>query len=295
MASPATDVHQHLWPAAFIEALRSRQRAPRIVGWTLYLDGEPPYEITPSDHDAAIRAALAPGFQRIAVSLSSPLGIEYLDPSESTPLLAKWHRGAARFGAPYEVWASINHVEPDLDDLRQRLTECIGLQVPAGEMVTPEAIDRLAPVLRIVEEAGRAVLVHPGVVPGSDAAGARPGWWPAVVDYTAQLQAAWWSWYLAGRSLLPGLRICFVAGAGLAPLQHERFLARGGGALRHDGNAFVDTSSYGRQALRSLIEALGTEVVVMGTDRPYAEPTDPELGPDVTDAIRVRNPARLLG
>ena len=28
------DVHQHLWPPEFVDALRSRDTAPRLVGWT---------------------------------------------------------------------------------------------------------------------------------------------------------------------------------------------------------------------------------------------------------------------
>ena len=40
-----TDVHQHLWPAPFLAALRARRTAPRMVGWTLELPGERP---TPS-------------------------------------------------------------------------------------------------------------------------------------------------------------------------------------------------------------------------------------------------------
>ena len=50
-----------------------------------------------------------------------------------------------------------------------------------------------------------------------------------VVDYTTQLQAAWWAWhaYLRRREF-PRLRLCFAAAAGLAPVHHERLVARGG-------------------------------------------------------------------
>ena len=57
MPSPSTaeppagrvDVHQHLWPAELVEALRARTGAPRLDGWTLLLDGEPPYPVEPTD------------------------------------------------------------------------------------------------------------------------------------------------------------------------------------------------------------------------------------------------------
>ena len=38
-----------------------------------------------------------------------------------------------------------------------------------------------------------------------------------------------------------------------------------------DPNAFVDTSSYGRQGVDALSRALGIDVLVLGTDRPYAD------------------------
>ncbi|KWX09675.1 amidohydrolase, partial [Carbonactinospora thermoautotrophica] len=71
------DVHQHLWPTPFVEALRERAEPPRLVGWTLLLAGEPDYEVDPADHDVARRAELvrADGLDLALVSLSSPLGV----------------------------------------------------------------------------------------------------------------------------------------------------------------------------------------------------------------------------
>ena len=72
------DVHQHLWPPSLVAALRSRREPPFLDGWTLFLDGEPPYAIPPADHDIARRASLAEsdGLGRALVSLSSPIGVE---------------------------------------------------------------------------------------------------------------------------------------------------------------------------------------------------------------------------
>jgi hypothetical protein len=62
-----------------------------------------------------------------------------------------------------------------------------------------------------------------------------------------------------------------------------------------DRNVYVETSSYGRQAVDALIRALGVDVVVLGSDRPYAEPFhDPHLGAAALRAIRVDNPMRML-
>ena len=128
-------------------------------------------------------------------------------------------------------------------------------------------------------------------------AASLPVWWPAVVDYSAQLQAAWWAWHAAGRAMFGRLRICFAAGAGLAPCHHERFRARGGGRLVIDRDVFVDTSSYGRQGIDALIRALGIDVVVLGSDRPYTTRADLEAlghGAAARRAICISNPNRLL-
>ncbi len=65
----------------------------------------------------------------------------------------------------------------------------VGLQIPATWLAHPGAVETLAPVLDVVQKAGRPVLVHPGPVAPADRE--MPAWCPAVVDYPAQLQAAW--------------------------------------------------------------------------------------------------------
>jgi hypothetical protein len=288
------DVHQHLWPADLLDALRRRAASPMLRGWTLHTAGEAPYDIRPDDHDATLRREIDATAARVLLSLSSPLGIEALRPDEAHPLLAAWHQGVLGLPEPFAGWASVASADPDVDGLKGLFDGGLcGLQVPATDLATPAAVERCAPVLRRCEQLGRPVLVHPGPVERS--AADLPGWWPAVVDYPAQLQAAWWAWRQAGRTLLPDLRICFVAGGGLAPLHLERFAARGGGRGVVDRNAFVETSSYGRQAVDGLIRALGIDVIALGSDRPYAEPfLDPHLGDAAHHALRVVNPTRLL-
>jgi hypothetical protein len=88
--------------------------------------------------------------------------------------------------------------------------------------------------------------------------------------------------------------LCFAAGAGLAPAHHERFAARSGNRFIVDPNVFVDTSTHGRQAIDVLVRALGIDVIVLGSDRPYADPADPHLGDAAAHAVSVVNPCRLL-
>ena len=61
-----------------------------------------------------------------------------------------------------------------------------------------------------------------------------------------------------------------------------------------DRDTFVDTSSYGPRGLDALIRVLGIDVIVSGSDRPYADPTDPDAGAAARHAIGVVNPNRLL-
>ncbi len=264
-----------------------------LRNWTLYTATEPPYEVVRTEHDAAFRAGREADTFAACVSLSTPLGIEYLAPDQAAPLLDAWHRGALELPTPFRAWAAVSAHDPDVDRLADlRGAGFVGLQIPAALLASPAAVELTAPLLRRCEQLRWPVLVHPG--PVAEPRTGVPAWWPAVVDYPAQLQAAWWAWHAAGRSLLPDLRICFVAGAGLAAVQHERFAARSGRRFVVDPNTFVDTASHGRQAIDALVRALGIDVLVLGSDRPYTEPADAQLGDAAAHAVGVINPARLL-
>jgi hypothetical protein len=292
------DVHQHLWSPELVAALRSRREPPYLDGWTLFLDGEPPYEITPADHDPARRAELAAadGLGRALVSLSSPLGIEWLPGGRARPLLDAYHEGAAALPEPFGAWAAacVRNV-----DARATATVLdhgfVGLQLPANALADAAGYTRCAPLLDLLEERDLPLFVHPGPAPGESEG---PGWWPAMVPYVQQMHAAWFAFRAFGRPRHPRLRVCFALLAGLAPLHGERFAARGdGGELGVDSGVFVETSSYGRHAVEAVMRELGPGAVVQGSDRPYAEPPRQAgfgLGEAAAHTLRVANPRRLL-
>ena len=294
--SPGLDCHQHLWPPELLDALARRRQSPRISGRLLLLDGEPPYLVDPADHDPRRRAQLAADddLERVLVSLSSPLGIEYLPPDEAEPLLEAWHDGVRALGPPFGGWAATGLAEPDAGALRKALSDhdLVGLQLPACALATPTKLDALGPLLAVLEELDRPLLVHPGPAPTSGEQ--SPAWWSALVPYVAQLHAAWHSWHVAGRRSHPRLRVCFVALAGLAPLHHERLAARGGDLGRVDPDVFYETSSYGTRAVDAMVRVVGVDVLVHGSDRPYAGPAALDLGVALPHALRVSNPQRLL-
>jgi hypothetical protein len=289
-----TDLHQHLWPEEFVTALRGRPEPPRLRGWTLELLGEPAFRVDAADHDPGRRLDLAraDGLGRVLVSLSSPLGIEYLPPREATPLLDAYHDGAAELPAPFGAWAAAGLAEVDPGRLEADLRRgFVGLQLPANALVDRAGYDRCAPLLAVLEEHDRPLFIHPGSVPP---AAAVPGWWPALVPYVQQLHASWFALRAFGRARHPRLRVAFTALAGLAPLHGERFVARGGDPARVDRLAFLETSSYGARAVDATVRAVGIDVVVNGSDRPYAAPVEFCLGAAADHAIVVVNPDRLL-
>jgi hypothetical protein len=303
------DVHQHLWPVELIEALRARRTPPRLRGWTLELAGEPEYVVDPADHDVEARAAQAAddGLDLALVSLSSPLGIETLPPDEAEELLAAYHDGVLALPAPFGGWAAACLTEIDPPALNRRLEQgFVGLQLPATELLDVAGYDRVGSLLDVLEAADRPLLIHPGLAggvgPGTVAGGvgprtvarSAPPWWPALVPYVQQMHAAWFAFRAYGRPRHPELRVCFAILAGLAPLHGERFAARAGGRSPVDPGVFLDVSSYGTRAVDATIRVLGIDVLVNGSDRPYADPVRLDLGAAATNAVRGTNARRLL-
>ncbi|HEV7934277.1 MAG TPA: amidohydrolase family protein [Actinomadura sp.] len=291
------DVHQHLWSTSFVEALRRRREPPFLDGWTLHLDNEPPYAVLPGDHDLAARTELvrADGLGRALVSLSTPLGVEWLPPEEARPLLAAYHEGAAELPEPFGAWAAACVREIDPAPTAKELDRGFaGLQLPATALADESGYTRCAPLLHLLQERDLPLLVHPGPVPAGTGG---PGWWAALVPYVQQMHAAWFAFRAHGRPRHPRLRVCFTLLAGLAPLHGERLAARGGGRGVVDRNAFVETSSYGPRAVDAMVRAIGIDTIVYGSDRPYAGPPRPRdfaLGEAGGHAVRVANPRRLL-
>ena len=230
--SSAIDIHQHLWPSELIDALRARQHATP--------DGR-------LDAAAGRRAAVR-GRARRSPDPVRRRGRAGTD--RGGPVQPAGHRGSAGRSGPAVAVRLARRGGRAATGLRRlgigapsgpgpagpraaALADgFVGLQIPATWLATPSGVDRLAAVLAVAAAADRPVFVHPGpIAPVTDPADIRPDWWAAVVDYPSQMLAAWWSWHAVGRSLFPDLRICFAAGAGLAPVHHERYLARGGRPL----------------------------------------------------------------
>ncbi len=297
---PAIDIHQHLWPESLLSALSRRHEPPMLVrrgsDWALRLRGEPEAPVDLADHDPDRRAALvrADGLDRALVAPSVPLGIEALGAGQAEPLLAAYHEGVLALPDEFGAWAAVGLAEPDPVGLAQLLDDGFaGACVGAGALGGPEGFDRLGPILETLERRGAPLLVHPGPAPAAEEAERMPGWWAALTAYVASMQTAWHAFAVWGRPAHPQLRVCFAMLAGLAPLQRERLIARGGPAVS-DPDVFLDVSSYGGRTVDAVLREVGVDRLVEGSDRPVVGVTELALGDAVRTALRERNPARLL-
>jgi 6-methylsalicylate decarboxylase len=288
------DVHQHLVPPALAEALRSRRRAPRLDGSTLHRPDARPsvLDLSHFDVEGRARQVSSDGCERALVSLSAPLGIEGLSPDEAHSLLAVYHDSAAMLPPIFGAWASACVSELQPDELSKQLSGVfVGLQLPATALLTPGHVERMGPLLTLLEAHDKPLLVHPGpATPPSDA----PAWWPATVEFVQQMHAAWHAWLVAGHANHPRLRVCFVALAGLAPLHRDRLHTRGGAGLPMPGQVYYETSSYQPQIVAWLAGLVGGDAIVYGSDRPYAQPGTTAMAPATLHATRTTNPRRLL-
>jgi 6-methylsalicylate decarboxylase len=296
---PATDVHQHLWPEPLLGLLAARLEVPRLRrhggGWELELAGEPPSVIDLRAHDPAARAevARADGVERVLVAPSAPLGIESLP--DAQPLLDAFHDGVRALGEPFAAWGALALAAPDPADVDALMAAgAAGLCLPASALGDPRALDHVGPILERLAAHRAPLLVHPGPAPASDRA--LPAWWPAMTSYVAEMQTAWLAWAAWGRAAHPELKVVWAMLAGGAPLHAERLAARGGpaGAVLDD-RAWFDVSSYGPKAVDAMLRVVGVDRLVLGTDRPVADPPSlAALGPAVRHALAHVNPSTVL-
>ncbi|MDQ3672084.1 MAG: amidohydrolase [Actinomycetota bacterium] len=287
---PTVDLHQHLWPEPFVELLSARAQPPRLRGSVLELAGEGESEIDLGAHDLDTRLALLDRWEldTAVISLQPTLGIAELPDEDAMELVSTYERGMLELASGSKGRLVPLAAGAELDGFAGA---CIG---------APELFDleRLGPRLDELVRRDSLLFVHPGPA-GASPSGA-PDWWPAVVDYTAQMQAAHAVWIAEGAARWPALNVVFAMLAGGAPIQLERLRSRGvsGRDVLHD-TIFFEISSYGNRALELCMATFGVSQLVFGTDVPVLDP-EPALdavrgfGDAVTDALCNQNPARLL-
>jgi hypothetical protein len=278
----STDIHQHLWPPSFFTALAARSEPPRLRGRALELAGAPSWELDVKSHELDNRLALMDRVELdcAVVSLQPTLGV---DPE----LEETWEDGMLELAA-----AAGGRIVPLA--ARKPRDGFAGLCVAGAELLD---LNALAPRLDALTERGGWLFVHPG--PAVTPAG-RPPWWPAIVDYTAELQAAYVAWVVEGAARWPELDVVFAILAGGAPVQLERMVARGLDERRAMvPHIWFDVATYGRRALDLAMSTFGVDPMLFGSDLPVLDPSATidvvrSFGDAVTDAVLESNPGRLM-
>ena len=276
------DVHQHFLPPPFVETLRSRRDPPCLAGSTLELR-EGSFSFDERDNDLGERIARldADGTDVAVISLAPTMETE-----AHPELRDAYHEGIREALAAAEGRFRALAAGVCLEDFSGT---CVSAQaVVAGLGDLPGELAR----------SGQVLFVHPG--PPAAAPAEAPAWWAPVVDYTAQMQAAYFAWLAADAERHPELDVVFAVLAGGAPIQLERLRSRGvalEAAL--SPRVHLDTASYGSRALRLCAEPVGAERLVFGSDVPVidAGPTLQaltDLGDAVVALARSATPARLF-
>lgn len=206
--------------------------------------------------------------------------------------------------------------DPDLaiEEFR-RATDDLGLrgvEVSASVGESHLADRRFEDFFVSVADAGLPVLVHPDFVPSYRW---RDYYLINLMGLTVETAACIANIAFSGMlERIPHLRICFVHGGGAAPYLFGRWIR--GWELREEsrkdlegsvadslGLMYFDTLTHSATALSFLVESVGTEHVVLGTDYPFdvrnSEPVrslDPlGLEPDQRRQVESDSAQRWLG
>jgi predicted TIM-barrel fold metal-dependent hydrolase len=283
------DLHQHLWPPAFVEALRARTDAPRLVGDELVTtEGRFPIALHEHDHEVRLRALDRDGIDVAVLSLQPSLGLDELQRAEAERLEETWVAGVRALSDA--SGGRLRAFSPSA--VREGLAG-----VSVGSAVFAD-FDASAPLLDAISDAGLMLFVHPDA--GTAHGDRRPAWWEWVVGYPSRMQEAYLAWLAFGRSRWPTLRVVFAMLGGGGPFQLER-LARRGVDVRSalDPNTFFDVSTHGRRAIELCLQTFGVGQLVYGSDTPVVDP-QPTLdavrgfGDAVTHVLQTDTPERLL-
>ena len=264
---PRFDVHQHLWPEQLVAALARRREPPRLVGSRLDLrEGSFETDLGAHDPDTRLRLLDRDEIDVAIVSFPPTIGFE-----EAPELAEAYDEGILEVAA-----GSQGRIRPLA--CGEERDGFVGTCVSAQSVVRDPLAVR-----------GSLLFVHPGYSPPPP--DGKPAWWTPVVEYAAQMQAAYAAWLASGRSDVP---IVFAIMAGGAPFQLERLRSRGDRS-EVPPNVYFDTASYGRQAVDLTVAAYGVERILFGSDAPVMDPrTTIEALGNLFDTLASENPARLF-
>ena len=165
----------------------------------------------------------------------------------------------------------------------QRCREELNLPgVQIGSNINNKNLDHpdLFPIFEAARDLDMAILVHPWEMMGREL---MPEYWlPWLVGMPAEITRAICSLIFGGvMERLPELRFCFAHGGGAFPytlgrISHGFHMRPDLVAVNNDvppedylGRFYVDSVTHDRGALEFLIDRVGTEQIMLGTDYPF--------------------------
>lgn len=288
------DVHAHVIPPVLVDAMRSggapdgiRLDAAGSTPWVEHRQGYR-YPLLPAFHDVAARLGVmdATGVDHALLSVAPPLFLYWIDAAEGVDaarlvndaVLDMARQAPERFSAV----ATLPLQDPGASVAELRRCAALGfvaVQVGPHREGVPLDDEELAPVLRAAAEAALPVIVHPYYV---GAAGRD------LADfYLTNLQGNPWQTAVCASRLilsgtldaLPALDCVLVHGGGHLPYQIGRL--DHGHRVRPEAkrpaqppSAYLrrfhyDTLTHNPAAAGWLIEQVGADRVVFGTDTPF--------------------------
>ena len=288
------DWHVHWVPPGLADALRARERPPRIVRGA---DGEwldvyrEVLPVSPALIDTAERLAFMDrhGVTRQVLSLPGLFGIDSLPAEEAAPLVRLFNDALAELTsahpARFSGLAALPLADPAaaLEELARSMAQpgLVGAILPADGFLTRRDADSLAPLLEAANARRAHIFIHPGPLPGASAApppdpGDNANLRHIVLDVQARLSAVTVTLTLTGfLDSFPDLTVQVANLGGSVPMLLERMdhvaVRRTPDAPLPStrlGRIHVDTSSFGPRSIALAAAAFGADRVLLGTDHP---------------------------
>ncbi len=288
------------------------------------------YPIIPSEYNVALRRTrMAEQGVNVQILSANPLLFHYgAEPAEAERQCRLLNEELARIGeddpehfVPVAM-VPLQDVERACRELERAVRELGMKGVQIGANIWGRDLDdpALYPFYRKAVELNVPILVHPAVSqshPTAVASMQRLGKYYLrnvignLLDTTIAVARIIYSALL---EQLPGLRLCFVHGGGYAPYgvgrmdrgYHVREETRG--AVPRPPSYYIrqmyfDTVTHDARALRHLLERVGGERVVLGSDYPYDMGLDDPVGfvkgagldKELVENVLAGNAARLFG
>ncbi|HMJ35606.1 MAG TPA: amidohydrolase family protein [Baekduia sp.] len=322
------DIHSHLYPRWYVDALKRRTTPPRVVGDPgaerfVIFDGEHgrPMGEEYWDLDAKLAFMASHGIVQTVASLGNP----WLDPFDGD-------EAAELAIAANEYFASLEGLtegrivgmgvlpQHDVDQAALTVAEIAGTPTLYGaingcrlcgrELDDPE----LEPVWTALEATGLPLLLHPHYLVGREQ---LTGWghaFPVALGFTFETTVAVSRLIFAGvLERHPGLRLVASHGGGTLPFLGGRLDAgwRSDPSVREALTSpptndlrkiFFDALVYHAPAVLAVRELVGVDQMAFGSDHPFsvADPVanldaiDEALAPDERDAVLTGSARRFF-